>query len=84
MSYTKGSADQCYKVSTTENIVNLIEEHSGKLAEHKSSPFYKQFDDKIDHWENNIAKITETLEILTLVQERWQYLESIFGGQAHI
>ena len=84
VSYTKGSADQCYKVATTENIVNLIEEHSGKLAEHKSSPFYKQFDDKIDMWENNIAKITDTLEILTLVQERWQYLESIFGGQQHI
>ena len=35
-------------------------------------------------WENNIAKITDTLEILMVVQERWQYLESIFGGQAHI
>ena len=67
VSYTKGSADQCYKVAQTENIVNLIEEHSGKLAEHKSSPFYKQFDDKIDLWENNIAKITDTLEILTAV-----------------
>jgi hypothetical protein len=35
-------------------------------------------------WENNLAKITETLEILMVVQDRWQYLESIFGGQAHI
>jgi hypothetical protein len=67
VSYTKGSNEACYKVATTENVVNLIEEHSGKLAEHKSSPFYKQFDDKIDMWENNIAKITETLEILTTV-----------------
>jgi len=82
--HTKGSNDDCYKIKSTENIITLIEEHSGDLAKHKSSPFYKQFDDKIDMWENNIAKITETLEILMVVQERWQYLESIFGGQAHI
>jgi len=65
--YTKGSNDACYKITTTENIITLIEEHSGDLAKHKSSPFYKQFDDKIDMWENNIAKITETLEILMVV-----------------
>ena len=82
--YTKGSNEPCHKIANTENIITLIEEHSGELAKHKSSQFYKQFDDKIDMWENNIAKITETLEILMVVQERWQYLESIFGGQAHI
>ena len=82
--YKKGSNEPCYKIARTEDIITTIEEHSGELAKHKSSPFYKQFDDKIDMWENNIAKITETLEILMLVQERWQHLESIFGGQAHI
>ena len=84
VSLTKSKQEPCYKISTTENIITLIEEHSGELAKHKSSPFYKQFDDKIDMWENNIARITETLEILMVVQERWQYLESIFGGQLHI
>ena len=76
----KGSNEQCYKITRTDDIIALIEEHSGELAKHKSSPFYKQFDDKIDYWENTIAKITDTLEILMLVQERWQHLESIFGG----
>ena len=84
ITYTKGSQEACYKIAQTENIIAEIEEHSGALAKHKSSAFYKQFDDKIDMWENNIAKITDTLEILMVVQERWQYLESIFGGQAHI
>ena len=65
--YTKGSNEPCHKIANTENIITLIEEHSGELAKHKSSQFYKQFDDKIDMWENNIAKITETLEILTTV-----------------
>lgn len=67
VSYTKGSNEPCYKVASTENIITLIEEHSGELAKHKSSNFYKQFDEKIDAWETNIAKITDTLEILTTV-----------------
>lgn len=50
----------------------------------KSSPYYKQFDDKIDTWENNIAQITETLELLLAVQGKWSYLESIFRGQQDI
>lgn len=81
---TKNKQEPCYKIRSTETIITTIEEHSGELAKHKSSPFYKQFDDKIDMWENNIARITDTLEILMVVQERWQYLESIFGGQPHI
>jgi dynein heavy chain len=50
----------------------------------KSSPYYKEFDTKIDTWEANIAQITETLEVLMAVQEKWKYLESIFKGQPDI
>ena len=67
VTYSKGSQDPCYKITSTENIITLIEEHSGELAKHKSSSFYKQFDDKIDMWENNLAKITDTLEVLIQV-----------------
>ena len=50
----------------------------------KSSPYYKEFDTKIDLWEGNISAITETLEILLAVQGKWKYLESIFRGQPDI
>ena len=53
-----------YKITSTENIITLIEDHSQQLATMKSSPYYKQFDDKIDMWENNINRITETLDLL--------------------
>jgi len=58
----------------------LIEEHGVKLSTMKSSPYYKEFDTKIDEWELNIAAITETLEALLEVQGKWKYLESIFRG----
>jgi hypothetical protein len=44
--------------------MELIEDHGSKLSNMKSSPYYKEFDVKIDTWESYIAQITETLEIL--------------------
>jgi hypothetical protein len=64
--------------------MQLIEDHSNKLARHKSSQYYREFDEQIDFWETQIASITETLEMLIQVQSMWQYLESIFMGQADI
>ncbi len=69
---------------SSENLYQVIEDHVVKLTNMKSSPYYKQFDDKIDFWENNIAQITETLELLLAVQGKWSYLESIFRGQQDI
>jgi dynein heavy chain len=68
----------------TENVYQVIENHVVMLSNMKSSPYYKQFDDKIDFWENNIAQITETLELLLAVQGKWSYLESIFRGPQDI
>lgn len=64
----KPDGEVYYKITGTENIIQLIEEHSALLATFKSSPYYKQFNEKIDLWENNIASITETLEVLMAVQ----------------
>jgi len=78
---SKADNEEFYKINSTENIIQCIEDHSAQLANMKSSPYYKQFNEKIDFWENNIASITETLELLIQVQGKWQYLESIFKGQ---
>lgn len=61
---SKNGPEDFYKVGSADQIMTLIEEHSQHLATHKSSPYYKQFSEKIDFWENNIAAITETIELL--------------------
>ena len=43
--------------------MTLIEDHTAILATHKASPFYKNFDVEIDLWEDNIAKMSETLDL---------------------
>lgn len=73
-----------YIVKTAENIYGVIEEHVVKLSNHKSSAFYVHFCDQIDMWEFNLAKISETLEMLVMVQSKWGYLESIFTSQQDI
>ena len=81
---SKADNEEFYQIKSTENIMELIEDHGGKLGNHKSSPYYKEFDTLIDHWESNISQITETLEVLLAVQGKWKYLESIFRGQPDI
>jgi dynein heavy chain, axonemal len=81
---SKANNEEYFKIMTTENLYQVIEDNVVKLSNMKSSPYYKQFDDKIDTWENNIAQITETLELLLAVQGKWSYLESIFRGQQDI
>jgi dynein heavy chain len=78
---SKANNEDYYKINSTEALYQIIEDHGVKLSNMKSSPYYSQFDDKIDLWENNIAQITETLELLLAVQGKWSYLESIFKGQ---
>jgi dynein heavy chain len=81
---SKADNEEFYCITSTDNIIELIEDHGGKLGTMKSSPYYREFDTKIDLWESNIAQITETLELLLLVQGKWRYLESIFRGQPEI
>jgi dynein heavy chain len=81
---SKADQEEFFYIRSTDNVMQLIEDHGVKLSNMKSSPYYKEFDTKIDLWEGNIAQITETLEALLAVQGKWKYLESIFRGQPDI
>lgn len=81
---SKADQEEFFCIRSTDKIMEIIEEHSATLSTHKSSPYYKEFDTKIDYWEQMIAQITETIEILMAVQGKWTYLESIFRGQPDI
>lgn len=81
---SKGTGEEFYKIETAENIYAVIEEHVVILSNNKSGAFYKQFEARIDQWEDNLARISEILEMLMIVQSKWGYLESIFTGQQDI
>ena len=52
---SKSDNDEYYRITQTESIIALIEEHTQQLSVMKSSAFYKNFDDKIDFWDSNIS-----------------------------
>jgi dynein heavy chain, axonemal len=66
----KGGAKEFenYKITHTDQLYNIIEEHTVILSNNKSGQFYKQFEDRIDKWENTITVISEVLENLLQVQ----------------
>jgi dynein heavy chain len=81
---SRADNSEFYYVKDTGEIMQLIEDHGGHLGQFKSSPYYKEFQEDIDNWEQRIAQVTETLETLMTVQKLWQYLEQIFKGQQDI
>jgi len=52
---SRSDNEEYFEITATENIMELIEDHGGKLGNMKSSPYYKEFDVKIDLWESNIS-----------------------------
>lgn len=48
---SKADNEQYYFIKSTDVIMEIIEEHGTMLGSHKSSPYYKEFDTKIDYWE---------------------------------
>jgi len=75
------TGESYYKIGSTDNVYQFIDDHVVKLGNMKSSPYYKQFKETVDKWEIRIGQLTETLELLLQVQGMWLYLESIFKGQ---
>ncbi len=47
----------------------------------KASRFVKPFEQQVDFWERALSKITETTEMLLVVQRQWLYMETIFLGE---
>jgi len=52
---SKADNNEFFEITDTNNIMELIEDHGGRLGTMKSSPYYKEFDVKIDLWEYNIS-----------------------------
>ena len=74
--------DKYYKLKSTDDISQFLEDDSVALSTMKASKFYGAFSSRIDEWEHILSVISEVIESLLAVQRKWIYLESIFmsGG----
>ena len=74
--------DKYYKLRSTDEISQFLEDDSVALSTMKASKFYSSFQQRIDEWERCLSTISEVVESILSVQRKWIYLESIFmsGG----
>jgi len=61
-----------------EEVETLLDEHVVKTQTMKGSPYAKVFEERIQHWEDSLLYIQDTLEVWLKVQALWIYLEPIF------
>jgi dynein heavy chain len=74
--------DKYYKMRSTDDLMQFLEDDAVALSTQKASKFYASFQAKIDFWEHSLSLVSEVIEAVLGVQRKWIYLESIFmsGG----
>ena len=74
--------DRYYKLKSTDDISQTLEDDSVALSTMKASKFYPSFKTLLDSQEKKLSTISEVIDSLLGVQRKWIYLENIFmaGG----
>lgn len=74
--------EKYFKLKSTDDITQCLEDDSVALSTMKASKFYISFKSRIDMWESCLSIIAEVIDSVLSVQRKWIYLESIFmsGG----
>ena len=70
--------DGVYKIKSTEELSQQLEDDLVSLSTMKASRFFLSFEKPILSWEKSLSLVSEVIEVTLNVQRQWMYLESIF------
>ena len=73
-----------YKLRSTEDLFQTLEDHAVNVSSMKASPFSSAFPGELDAWEKRLSTVSEVVDMLLQVQRQWMYLESIFMASEDI
>lgn len=62
-----GEYKQTYKLRSTEDIFAALEDNSVTLSAMKASKYYLVFEKDVVHWEQTLALVSETVEMVLQV-----------------
>ena len=82
--FMKGTVDRGYLVQKTDDIVLQLEDNAMNLQSMAASKFVNAFKTEVNYWEKALSLIGEVIDQWLKVQQKWQYLESIFIGNDDI
>ncbi|GIQ89083.1 dynein heavy chain 1, axonemal, partial [Kipferlia bialata] len=69
-----------YVLKETDEIIQLVDDHSVTTQAMSFSAFKKPFEQEISEWEATLSTMGEVMEEWLLVQQAWLYLEPIFSS----
>ncbi|XP_054466216.1 dynein axonemal heavy chain 10 [Anoplopoma fimbria] len=78
--YFKGTQERGFILGAVDEILLNVDNDAMNLQSMAGSRFVGPFLGTIQQWEKDLSLISETIEVLLLVQRKWMYLESIFIG----
>ncbi|XP_034551682.1 dynein heavy chain 2, axonemal-like [Notolabrus celidotus] len=64
-----------------DEVFQVLEDNQVILSTMKASRFVKALEQEVDCWERRLSHILEVMEMITVVQRQWSYLENIFQGK---
>jgi len=73
-----------FKLTSTDDIFQALEDNIVSLSSMKGSRFFPVFKEDILRWEAVLTLVSDTVERASSVQRSWLYLESIFVGSEDI
>jgi len=73
-----------WKIRSTEELFQVLEDQSVTVSTMKASPYYPSFAKDLDYWEKILSTISEIVDLQLNVQRQWMYLESIFMASEDI
>ncbi|XP_073386148.1 dynein-1-alpha heavy chain, flagellar inner arm I1 complex isoform X3 [Physcomitrium patens] len=79
--YAKDGVDKGYVLRSTEAVMLIVEEMSLNLQGMTSSRFVSAFLDEVNSWARCLGNIGSVVEVWMQVQQKWMYLENIFGAE---
>ncbi|KAG5494118.1 hypothetical protein JKF63_01953 [Porcisia hertigi] len=79
----KGAA-RCDVLTDTSEIQEAVDDNMLKVQSIANVKWAQPFADEVKMWERRLSVISDVISVWVTVQQKWQYLESIFKGNEDI
>lgn len=78
------SYKETYKIRSTEDLFNMIEDDLVSLSAIKASTTGLAFKDQIHELEKILNQVADVMEVILILQRKWLHLENVFTGSGDI
>ncbi|OAF65257.1 Dynein heavy chain, cytoplasmic, partial [Intoshia linei] len=75
---------KCNIITGWDKLFNTVTEHISSINAMKNSPYFKQFEQDSQIWDNTLNNINAIFDTFVNIQRKWIYLDGIFSESLEI